>query len=143
MIGRYRYNRPVTILRPSERTDIELASRLFRSLGDPMRLAIIEILAGGEHRVTDLVQRLDSSQPNVSGHLACLKDCGLVTDRPQGRAVYYRLAHKELFDLLRAGEALLSRTGDDIALCPNLMWDPHGRQDTPAPIAAQGDGTDS
>ncbi|MDE0803757.1 MAG: metalloregulator ArsR/SmtB family transcription factor [Acidimicrobiales bacterium] len=111
---------------PSERTDIELASKLFRSLGDPMPLAIIEILADGEHRVIDLVHRLDSSQPNVSGHLACLKECGLVTDRPEGRAVRYRLAHDELFDLLRAGETLLSRTGDDIALCPNLVSNPHG-----------------
>lgn len=135
MIGIRRYNRLVAILRPSERTDIELASKLFRSLGDPMRLAIIEILADGEHRVTDLVQRLDSSQPNVSGHLACLKDCGLVADRPQGRAVYYRLAHDELFDLLRAAETLLSRTGDDIALCPNLVSAPRG--------AVRSDGTDS
>ena len=45
-----------------------------------MRLAIIEILADGERRVTDLVDVLGSSQPNVSGHLACLKDCGLVAD---------------------------------------------------------------
>ena len=81
-----------------------------------MRLAIIEILADGERRVTDLVDVLGSSQPNVSGHLACLKDCGLVADRPQGRAVFYRLAHTELFDILRAGEALLSQTGNDLSL---------------------------
>ena len=133
----------MTILRPSERADIELASKLFRSLGDPMRLAIVEILADGERRVTDLVQALDSSQPNISGHLACLKDCGLVADRPQGRAVFYRLAHSELFDLLRAGEALLSRTGSDIALCPNLELSHRGRPDTPASIDAHDRGTDS
>ena len=124
----------MTIQRPSERSDVELASKLFRSLGDPMRLAIIEILADGERRVTDLVDVLGSSQPNVSGHLACLKDCGLVADRPQGRAVFYRLAHTELFDILRAGEALLSRTGNDIALCPNPALYAHGRPGTAAPV---------
>jgi len=109
----------MTMIRPSERDDLALGAKLFRSLGDPMRLAIIEALAGGEKRVTDLVGQLQSSQPNVSGHLACLKDCGLVLDRPQGRAVHYRLARPELFDLLRAAEGLLEATGVDIALCPN------------------------
>ena len=110
----------MAILRPSERNDVELASKLFRGLGDPMRLAIIEILARGERRVTDLVEELGSSQGNVSGHLACLRDCGLVQDRPQGRAVFYRLAHVELLDLLQSAEALLARSGMDIALCPNV-----------------------
>jgi len=109
----------MTMTRPSERDDLALGAKLFRSLGDPMRLAIVEALAGGERRVTDLVAELHSSQPNISGHLACLKDCGLVLDRPQGRAVLYRLARPELFELLRSAEALLEATGFEIALCPN------------------------
>ena len=111
------------MIRPADREDIGLASKLFRSLGDPMRLSIIQILANGERRVTDLVDELGSSQANVSGHLACLKDCGLVSDRPEGRAVFYALAHPELFDLLRTAEALLARSGQEIALCPNDPWD--------------------
>lgn len=105
--------------RPSERDDIALGAKLFRSLGDPMRLAIVELLAAGERRVTDLVAELQTSQANVSGHLACLKECGLVVDRPQGRAVLYRLARPELFELLRAAESLLGATGIEIALCAN------------------------
>ena len=84
-----------------------------------MRLAIVQLLASGEHRVTDLVAELGTSQPNVSGHLACLKDCGLVVDRPQGRAVYYSLASAELLDLLRSAETLLGAIGHQIQLCPN------------------------
>lgn len=109
----------MSIIRPSERTDLSIGAKLFRSLGDPTRLAIVQVLAQGERRVTDLVGALGSSQPNISGHLACLKDCGLVTDRPQGRAVYYSLASPELLDLLRAAEGLLESVGHDIALCPN------------------------
>lgn len=105
-------------IRHSERADLALGAKLFRGLGDPMRLAILQILARGEHRVTDLVAALGSSQPNVSGHLACLKDCGLVTDRPQGRAVYYALASDEVFDVLRSAESLLASVGHKIALCP-------------------------
>lgn len=109
----------MTMIRPSERDDLALGAKLFRSLGDPMRLAIIELLTAGERRVTDLVADLQTSQPNVSGHLACLKECGLVVDRPQGRAVLYRLARPELFDLLRSAEGVLEATGFEIALCPN------------------------
>lgn len=107
------------LLRPSERSELAVGAKLFRSLGDPMRLAIVQILAGGERRVTDLVAELGTSQPNVSGHLACLKDCGLVTDRPEGRAVYYALASPDLLDVLRAAEGLLASVGQRIALCPN------------------------
>ena len=106
------------MIRSQERDDLALGAKLFRSLGDPMRLAIVELLASGERRVTDLVAELGCSQANVSGHLACLKECGLVLDRPQGRAVLYRLARPELFDLLRSAEALLEATGFEIALCP-------------------------
>lgn len=107
------------IIRAAERAGLGVGAKLFRSLGDPTRLAIVQALSSGERRVTDLVAELGTSQPNVSGHLACLKDCGLVTDRPQGRAVYYSLAAPELFDVLRSAEALLESVGHDIALCPN------------------------
>ena len=104
-------------IRPSERPDLALGAKLFRGLGDPMRLAILQVLAGGERRVTDLVDDLGTSQPNVSGHLACLKECGLVVDRPQGRAAYYSLATAEVFDLLRSAETLLASVGLRIELC--------------------------
>ena len=99
--------------------DLALGAKLFRGLGDPMRLAILNLLAGGEWRVTDLVAALGTSQPNVSGHLACLKDCGLVVDRPQGRSVYYSLASSEVFGLLQSAETLLASVGRRIELCRN------------------------
>lgn len=100
-------------------TDLGIAAKLFRGLGDPMRLAILRSLAGGERRVTDLVAEVGTSQPNVSGHLACLRECGLVVDRAEGRAVWYRLAVPELFDVLRATEGLLDHVGHQIELCPH------------------------
>lgn len=96
-----------------------VGAKLFRGLAEPTRLAILQVLWAGERRVTDLVGELGMSQSNVSAHLACLKDCGLVADRPVGRAVYYRVATDEVFDLLRAAEDLLEDVGDRISLCPN------------------------
>ena len=81
--------------------------------------AILTELLAGERRVVDLVAAVGGSQSNVSGHLACLKECGLVLDRPQGRAVHYRLASPAVVDLLRQAEVLLGQIGENVALCRN------------------------
>ncbi len=94
------------------------AACLFRSLGDPARLSILRHLALGEHRVVDLTAHLGLAQSTVSGHLACLRDCGLVSSRPQGRASVFSLARPELLDVLGAAERLLAATGDAVVLCP-------------------------
>ena len=99
-------------------TDVTAAVCLFRGLADPARLAIVRHLALGEHRVVDLTAHLGLAQSTVSGHLACLRDCGLVSARAEGRASLYSLARPELLDLLAAAERLLDATGDRVALCP-------------------------
>lgn len=91
---------------------------LFRSLGDPARLAIVMRLADGEARVVDLTRGLGLAQSTVSKHLACLRDCRLVDFRAEGRQSYYSLTCPELLDLLRSAESLLARTGEAVALCP-------------------------
>jgi len=91
---------------------------LFNGLSDKSRLAIVRALAGGEQRVTDLVAMVGLAQGTVSGHLACLRDCGLVVARAQGRQMFYSLAHPQLLDLLAAAETLLALTGDAVELCP-------------------------
>jgi ArsR family transcriptional regulator, cadmium/lead-responsive transcriptional repressor len=94
------------------------AVALFRSLGDPTRLAILYRLAQGEARVVDLTGELGLAQSTVSKHLACLRDCGLVDFRAVGRQSFYTLSRPELMDLLRSAELLLARTGNAVTLCP-------------------------
>ena len=95
------------------------AASLFHSLSDPARLALLQHLALGEHRVVDLQEHLGLAQSTVSAHLACLRDCGLVTSRPQGRASMFSLAAgPELMAVLGAAERLLAVTGDAVELCP-------------------------
>jgi DNA-binding transcriptional ArsR family regulator len=100
------------------RTDLVPAAALFRSLGDPVRLAILQRLAQGEARVVDLTGVLGLAQSTVSKHLACLRGCRLVDYRTEGRQSFYALSRPELLDLLRAAEGLLAATGDAVALCP-------------------------
>ena len=101
-----------------------LAARLFRGFADPTRVGILLALLDGERRVSDLVAAVGGSQPNVSGHLACLRECGLVVDRPaERRQVFYRLAGPEVAELLRAAENVLSASGTAVALCDNPFMD--------------------
>jgi DNA-binding transcriptional ArsR family regulator len=94
------------------------AVALFRSLADPTRLAIVLRLAEGEARVVDLTGALGLAQSTVSKHLGCLRGCGLVDYRAEGRQSFYALTRPELIDLLRSAEALLAQTGEAVALCP-------------------------
>lgn len=71
----------------------------------------------------DLTKELGVAQGTVSGHLACLRDCGLVVGRPEGRQMFYSIAHPELMDLLGAAEQLLALTGEAVELCPNYGLD--------------------
>lgn len=97
-------------------------ARLFHALADPNRLAILQHLAGGEHRVRDLVDHLGFAQSTVSAHLRCLLECGLVTVRAAGRASWYALADADdLSGLLRAAGHLLDATGSQVRLCTQLM----------------------
>ena len=95
------------------------AATLFRSLADPARLAIVRQLVQGPARVIDLTRALGLAQSTVSGHLACLRGCGLVTVRPHGRASVYSLAQPGLLDLLAAAGAVLEATGKDLELGQN------------------------
>lgn len=102
-----------------EAAALTVAACLFHGFSDPSRLAILRQLSLGEHRVVDITEHLDLAQSTVSKHLACLRDCGLVTSRPQGRASVFSLTHSEaMLDLLSAAERLLELTGDAVALCP-------------------------
>ncbi|GEL48681.1 putative transcriptional regulator, ArsR family protein [Cellulomonas hominis] len=98
---------------------VDAGVALFRSLGDPARLAIVRRLASGEARVSELAGDLGLAQSTVSSHVACLRDCGLVEGRMEGRRVYYALARPELLEMLAAAEVLLSATGNAVELCPN------------------------
>jgi len=101
------------------RVELAPAAALFRSLGDPTRLAILRRLAAGPARVVDLVEAVGLAQSTVSKHLACLRDCGLVESDPVGRASLFRLSQPALVEVLARAETVLEATGQAVALCPN------------------------
>ena len=97
----------------------DMRSVLFRGLSDPSRLLLIDQLARGDRRVSDLAAATRLSQPNVSKHLACLWDCGLVERERRGREIHYRLV-AGLGDILVSADTVLSATGDRVMACPRF-----------------------
>ena len=75
------------------------AAKLFHALSDETRLEIVRMLANGERCVCDLTAALDAAQSRLSFHLKTLKDAQLVTDRREGRWVYYTLNRERLDEI--------------------------------------------
>ena len=96
-------------------TDLDLgrAASAFHALSDRTRLELVQFLLGGERCVCELQEGLGAAQSRLSFHLKTLKDAGLVTDRREGRWVYYALDLDALGDLA----ALLSEVRTRGAEC--------------------------
>ena len=90
----------------------------WQALSHPIRLRVVEALRReGALNVGQLVDRLGIGQGHLSNHLACLKNCGLVTTEAQGRYVYYHLADDRVPALLDVGEAIFSDHCAGVATC--------------------------
>ena len=90
----------------------------WQALSHPIRLRVLEVLRKeGALNVGQLVERLAIGQGHLSNHLACLKNCGLVTPETQGRYVYYRLADGRVPALLDIGEEIFRDHWAGVAAC--------------------------
>jgi DNA-binding transcriptional ArsR family regulator len=96
---------------------IEIQAKLFRGLSDPSRLSILETLRNGAVTVSEIVEATGLSQSNVSNHLGCLRDCGLVAAEQQGRFVYYELSDKRVRQLLTLADELLADVAKGVYEC--------------------------
>ena len=79
--------------------DLERAETLFHALSDATRLGILDMLKDGERCVCELQDELDAAQSRLSFHLRVLKEAGLVTDRKEGRWMYYTISSDALAEV--------------------------------------------
>jgi ArsR family transcriptional regulator, cadmium/lead-responsive transcriptional repressor len=96
---------------------LTVRAKLFHGLADPSRLALLEALRTGEQTVSQLVAATGLSQSNASGHLACLRECGLVESRQEWRHVYYRLSSPAVDELLHQAGLVLNEVASKILAC--------------------------
>lgn len=83
-------------LSEQERTLIEMQARICHVLSSPRRLEVLYALRDGEISVGDLAKMLDTSQANVSQHLALMRQHDLVNARKDGQTMYYRLVSRDI-----------------------------------------------
>lgn len=92
-------------------------AKLFRAFADLSRLSILESLRDGPRKVSQIVEETGLNQPNTSNHLGCLRECGLVTCRQEGRFVYYELSDARVASLLDLADELLDEVAGGVGAC--------------------------
>jgi DNA-binding transcriptional ArsR family regulator len=99
-------------------------AQLFRVLGHPLRIRILELLRDGEQTVGDLQAELELDSSGTSQHLAALRQQGVLDSRRAGTSVYYRIRDPRISELLAlAKQILTSALSDSHALLGDLADD--------------------
>lgn len=80
----------------------EMAAEIFRVMAAPMRLKIISCLCNGEKNVSQLLDEIDTTQPNMSQHLGTLYQAGVIGKRREGVQIFYRIINDRVVTLCRA-----------------------------------------
>jgi DNA-binding transcriptional ArsR family regulator len=98
----------------------ELISKFFHALSNPTRLNIALKLMDDEKNVGQLVEELELKQSQVSNQLACLKHCGFVTSRQEGKFVYYKVTDDRVREIIKLATYVVSDNADYISSCTKL-----------------------
>ena len=113
-------------VRPVGRTDTDTAReqagldarvRFFKGFTNPGRLKIIEALRDGEKSVGDLVESTGIPQAQVSNALGCLRWCGFVRSRQEGRYVYYSIASDIVHEILHLADVMVAEHAAQLYSC--------------------------
>ena len=122
-----------TPLVPPTASPASLTAKFFRGLGDATRVRVLQLLLERERSVSELVEETGVLQGRLSSHLACLRWCGFVAARREGRQVFYSVADSRIPDLLALAEEFLADHADSVDLC-RVIADEAGSDGSPEHI---------
>jgi len=95
----------------------EVKAKFLRGFSDKTRLQILDSLREGERSVSQIVAEVDGNQSNISQHLACLKGCGIIRSRQEGKYSYYSLSGDEVGALLDMIDRVYAQVDTDVKSC--------------------------
>ncbi|WP_088051960.1 ArsR/SmtB family transcription factor [Virgibacillus dakarensis] len=101
------------------KADIDTKMKFLHGFSHKTRIQILECIKEEEKTVSQIVDDLNGNQSNISQHLACLKGCGLVVGRQEGKYVYYRVRNQLVRDLLTMFDVVLEDVQNDVTCCKN------------------------
>lgn len=98
----------------------EIYAKFFHGLSNPTRLKIVEELLDRELNVSELVSATGASQSLVSNQLACLKWCGYVTSRQEGKYVLYRISDERVRTIVQLAKEIVASNAEHIRCCTRM-----------------------
>ncbi|AIM16127.1 MULTISPECIES: metalloregulator ArsR/SmtB family transcription factor [Neobacillus] len=99
------------------KVDMDTKMKFLSGFSNKIRVQILECIKDDEKTVSQIVNELNGNQSNISQHLACLKGCGLVVSRQEGKYVYYRVRNQLVRDLLTMIDVVLEDVKKDVECC--------------------------
>ncbi|MGM8216542.1 ArsR/SmtB family transcription factor [Bacillaceae bacterium W0354] len=99
------------------KVDIDTKMKFLHGFSHKTRIQILESIKTEEKTVSQIVEDLNANQSNISQHLACLKGCGLIVGRQEGKYVYYRLRNQLIRDLLTMFDVVLEDVQSNVECC--------------------------
>jgi DNA-binding transcriptional ArsR family regulator len=100
---------------------LEITAKFFHGLSDLTRMRIVELLLDeGEQNVSELVEVLGQPQSRISNHLACLRWCGYVESRRDGKFIYYRVADPRVRQILDLARGVIADNAASILSCTRM-----------------------
>jgi len=100
-----------------ESKQYDVKAKFIRGFADKTRLQILESINGYEKTVSEIVDDLQGNQSNISQHLACLKGCGIIESRQEGKYVYYSLRNEQIAGLLSLMDIVFRQVEEEVAAC--------------------------
>jgi DNA-binding transcriptional ArsR family regulator len=92
---------------------LRLKAEVFKAMGHPLRLGVIEFLRNGEKCVCEIVEHTGTGMSNISKHLSVLKKAGIVNDRRDGLKIMYSLIMPCALDFAHCVESVVIKRLDE------------------------------
>lgn len=96
---------------------MDIKVKFIKGFADKTRVEILETIKNEEKTVQQIVDAINGNQSNVSQHLACLKGCGIVTSRQEGKFIHYSLRDEHVKRLLEMFDTVLGDVKQQVAAC--------------------------
>jgi DNA-binding transcriptional ArsR family regulator len=104
-----------------QNNNLDMKVKLIHGFSNKTRIQILECLKNEEKTVSQIVDEIKGNQSNISQHLACLKGCGIIVGRNEGKYCFYSLRNQHIRDLLDMFDVVLYDVQNDVACCENHM----------------------
>lgn len=101
----------------NQKMDIDMKVKLIHGFSNKTRIQILESIKDQEKTVSQIIEEIKGNQSNISQHLACLKGCGIIKGRNEGKYIYYSLRNQHIRDLLTMFDIVLEDVENNVSCC--------------------------